>query len=131
MMAAILVIDDDAGARERIAAKLRDAGHDVREAEDIESALAAVEGVALVVTNVLMPQKEGLEVIPQLRESHPELPIVGVLGGPTSGNSGRQEARGVSGVELTGLALDLGATRVIEAPLIGSELERTVSELLG
>jgi CheY-like chemotaxis protein len=129
-VASILVIDDDALARERLAARLRYAGHDVREARDVDSALAAARDADLVVTNVLMPQKEGLEVIPRLREQRPDLPIVGVLGGPHSESSGRQEARGTAGVELSGLALDLGATRVIEAPLVGDQLERTVRALL-
>lgn len=130
-MASILVIDDDPQSRGRIGAKLRDAGHDVREADDVDGALAAVDGVALIVTNVLMPQKEGLAVIPQLREAYPGVPVVGVLGGPTLDSPGRQEARGTSGAELTELALEMGATRVIEAPLIGSDLEHAVRELLG
>jgi len=130
-MAAVLVLDDDRTSRARIGAKLREVGHDVHEAEDVDGALAALDGVALVVTNVLMPQKEGLEVIPKLRATAPEMPIVGVLGGPTSESAGRQEARGVSGVDLTNLALEMGATRVIEAPLIGTELARAVRELLG
>lgn len=129
-MASILLVDDDALARERLGARLREAGHEVREAADVDGALAEAGGVALVVTNVCMPQKEGLDVIPRLRAAHPALPIVGVLGGAHYRSSGRQESRGVAGVELSGLALDLGATRVIEAPLVGDELERTVGALL-
>jgi CheY-like chemotaxis protein len=129
-MASILVIEDDALACQRLASRLRNAGHDVREADDVDGALAAADDVDLVVTDVLMPQKEGLDVIPRLREKRPDLPIVGVLGGPQWENAGRREARGTSGVELSGLALDLGATRIIEAPLVGDELERTVGALL-
>jgi DNA-binding response OmpR family regulator len=82
-MAPILVIDDDRQARGVVRSALERAGYEVREASDgSEGArLARDERPALVITDILMPNKEGLEVIRELREDDRALPIIAMSGG--------------------------------------------------
>ena len=62
------------------------AGHDVVEAADGMEGLAAVRARRpdLVVTDILMPNKEGIETIRELRREAPELPILVISGDPGS-----------------------------------------------
>ncbi len=70
-MARVLVVDDDETVREVVVSYLRAAEHDVREAADGESALAAMREQAadLVVLDLMMPGMDGLEVCRRLRLS--------------------------------------------------------------
>jgi CheY-like chemotaxis protein len=85
-MANVLVIDDDAGIRFLLHKCLTGDGHDVREAED------GVQGVRqyradpadLVLCDVFMPRKEGLETIRELRTLDPRARIIAMSGGAES-----------------------------------------------
>lgn len=81
-MAEILIIDDDADVREVMSAALEGAGHRVREAKDGSEglALARKHHPAVVVTDMVMPEREGGEVIRQLRKEKPEIAILAVSG---------------------------------------------------
>lgn len=81
-MARILVIDDDPLLRRVMRRILERSGHDAMEAVD------GVEGMRLVresppdlvVTDLLMPEKDGIETIQELRAEFPHIPIVAVSG---------------------------------------------------
>lgn len=81
-MARILVIDDDATLRRTMRKILERGGHSVREAEHGRAGLRLVgdDPPDVVVTDMLMPEKEGIETIVELRENHPEIRIVAVSG---------------------------------------------------
>ena len=68
-MARVLVVDDDETVREVVVSYLRAAGHDVAEADDGQSGLAAHQRqrADLVVLDVMMPGLDGLEVCRRLR----------------------------------------------------------------
>ena len=85
-MARILVIDDEPQVRRLLQIMLARAGHDVVEAADGMEGLAAVRARRpdLVVTDILMPNKEGIETIRELRREAPELPILVISGDPGS-----------------------------------------------
>ena len=93
-MARILVIDDEELARFTVRKYLESAGHSVIEARD------GIEGLAqqkddpcdLVITDIIMPEKEGLETILELRRTDPNLPIIAISGGGREGYSGYLEA---------------------------------------
>ncbi|WP_341926192.1 response regulator transcription factor [Nocardioides psychrotolerans] len=70
-MAQVLVVDDDETVREVVVSYLRAAEHDVREAGDGESALAAMreQPADLVVLDLMMPGMDGIEVCRRLRLS--------------------------------------------------------------
>jgi CheY-like chemotaxis protein len=67
-MTKILVIDDDVIVRETIIQILEDGGYTVVSAEDGERGLAAfrTEGPDLVITDIIMPEKEGIQTITQI-----------------------------------------------------------------
>lgn len=82
-MAVILVIDDDAQFLEMVRRVLETDGHhvltDSNGAKGIK--LAVNQTPDLVITDLIMPEKEGLETISELKNSHPNLPIMAISGG--------------------------------------------------
>jgi len=82
-MAAILMIDDDQLTREAITSVLRTAGHNVRDTHDGRRAvnMHREEPAQLVITDILMPEFDGIELIRQLRKADPAVKIVAISGG--------------------------------------------------
>ena len=120
-MAKILVLDDEPSILLMIKKMLEKEGHEVA------VALNGIEGMELfeqnkpdlVITDIIMPGKEGLETILELRKNHPELKIIAISGG------GRISPEGY----LPGAKL-LGANAVFQKPLVQKEFMATVAELL-
>ena len=81
-MAEILLIDDDSGYRYILAEVLTGEGHQVREANDGAEGLARCREhlPALVVTDIVMAPKDGIEMIRELRQMAPNIPILAVSG---------------------------------------------------
>ncbi|KZK74693.1 MAG: histidine kinase [Pelodictyon luteolum] len=80
----ILVIDDDAAVRKFICTTLLREHHTVLEADNGKTGLqmlAQHPEVELMVTDLIMPEKEGIETIMEARQSHPDLKIVAMSGG--------------------------------------------------
>lgn len=79
-MAKILVVDDDAITLLFVRSLLEDRGYEVVTAEDGEGALAAVRSTKpdLVVTDLVMPYRNGIEVIREMREDRDlrNIPVV-------------------------------------------------------
>jgi CheY-like chemotaxis protein len=82
-MQPILVIDDDRQSRSLMRRTLERAGYVVIEAGDGEEGTRRVEQAlpSLVITDILMPNKEGLQVIRELRDRHRGLPVIAITGG--------------------------------------------------
>ena len=89
-MARVLVIDDSASARHMIRRALEIAGHRVREAPDgrVGLRMQAESPSDLVITDLIMPEKEGLETIRDLRARWPNLAIIAISGGSPSLDKG-------------------------------------------
>jgi two-component system, chemotaxis family, chemotaxis protein CheY len=120
-MARILVIDDDPSLRRSMRKVLERSGHEVIEAEDGDKGMRLVREVHpdLVVTDLLMPEKEGIETIQELRAEFPEIPIVAVSG--------------AGSVEEGGPLLDaqlFGADATLSKPFEVEELVQTVTRVL-
>ena len=81
-MADILVIDDDRCYRSSITRALTDAGHRVYQAEDGRAGHALCRRVrpALVITTMVMPEKDGIEIVRELSREMPDLPILAITG---------------------------------------------------
>jgi DNA-binding response OmpR family regulator len=118
-MADILIIDDDPVVRSVMKAVLKDAGHQVREAKDgVEGlALAQRHRPALVVTDIVMPEKEGMETIRELRQQIPKIAILAVSGA-------------VNRAFYLHLAGQFGADGVLAKPFSFDDLVASVSDLL-
>lgn len=82
-MARILLVEDDPIVRASVLAVLEKAGHEVAEAVNGTAAidLIGVHAFDLVITDVIMPEVEGLEVIRAVRARFPTCPIIAMSGG--------------------------------------------------
>lgn len=82
-MANILVIDDDDIFRDVLVSALRQANHTVREAENGNEGLRLFheQPAELVLTDIVMPEKEGLDTIRDLRRDFPTARIIAMSGG--------------------------------------------------
>jgi DNA-binding response OmpR family regulator len=82
-MAKILVIDDDEIMNGMIMQLLSEAGYEVEGAEDGSLGLKrlASEKFDLIVTDIVMPEKEGIETIMEIRGQNMETPIIAISGG--------------------------------------------------
>jgi len=81
---------------------------------------------ALIITDILMPNKDGLEVILELKGMSPDIPIIAVSGG---GKSFHEDKKAWSNF-LLDTAKKLGAVKVFEKPFIISQFLDTVQKLL-
>lgn len=78
----ILVIDDEDVMRGFVGAALEEAGYEVHEAADGERGLSMLRKMQcnLVITDLLMPNKEGIETCRELRASNPDIGIIAISG---------------------------------------------------
>ena len=84
IMARILLIDDDDSVRTMLRLTLVHFGHTVIEARDGKEGLELFQNtdVDLLITDIVMPEKEGLEVLMELRKrKHPPVKIIAISGG--------------------------------------------------
>ena len=82
-MAKILLIDDEAQVRMLVQVALEGAGHHVLTAENGKHALRLLEHqeVDVILVDILMPDMDGLELIPLLRKTRPASKIIAISGG--------------------------------------------------
>ena len=120
-MAVIVIVDDDPTVRMIATELLRHDDHVVLEAEDGEEALKIIASMAvdLVVLDMLMPNKDGLETIGELRRSNPHIRILAISSG------GR-----VGADQLLRTAMVLGADDTLVKPLRLDTFARSVARLL-
>ena len=81
----ILVVDDELLIRDLLYDFFHGQGWDIALAENGEKALRILESqkVDLVLTDLKMPDMDGMTLTKQLRESHPEIPVVVMTGYPS------------------------------------------------
>ena len=120
-MAIILIVDDDPTVRLIAGELLRSDDHAIVEAEDGDEALRIVESMAvdLVVLDMLMPNKDGLETIIELRKRKPGIRILAISSG------GRMEPG-----HLLRTAMVFGADECLDKPLRLETFARVVDSLL-
>ena len=113
-MPTALIIDDEPDVREGLRVTLEHLGYEVYEACDGQEGIDAFKQkpADLVVTDIFMPQKDGIEVIRELRALSTSVTVVAA--------SGRA---GVRGKSLLRYALDLGADYALKKPIDMEEIE--------
>src|ERR1700687_3029083 len=86
-MASILLVDDDEQFRNMLSETLKGAGYQVLEARDGAEGLKFYRehGTDLIITDLIMPEKEGLELIQEFRCNDPEVKIIAMSGGGRHG----------------------------------------------
>ena len=79
----ILVVDDEPGIRELLCLMLEASGYTVMAAEDGFQApkILAANPIQVVITDLLMPERDGLEFITEVRKSFPDVKIIAMSGG--------------------------------------------------
>jgi CheY-like chemotaxis protein len=120
-MAKILIIEDDDQVRLLIKAMLERDGHAVNEASSGAAGLelAAGETMDLIITDIIMPGMDGLEVIRELRREGRPVKILALSGG----------GRGDANLYIT-LAVKLGADFGLSKPFTRAELLDAVGSLV-
>ena len=122
-MARILLIDDDLDVRTLIQRELEAAGHEVRSAPNGAEGLALQRASPseLVVTDIFMPEKEGLETIRELREQFPDVKVIAISGG---GRIGTPTWR------IAVVARELGVVAVLDKPFDAGVLLKSIDSAL-
>ena len=120
-MAKILLIEDDHQMRGMLSQMLQLKGHDVWEATDggIAEEICKKVHFDLVITDIIMPNQEGLETIMVLRHYYPDMKIIAMTGGGEAGPEVYLE-----------VAKKLGAHKLLAKPFLQRELLQAIDELL-
>ena len=118
----ILVIDDDEQMRVLLQQAMQWAGFEVVAAENGRQGQQLFEEhpADLIITDLIMPEQEGLETIRILKQGYPTVKIIAISGGGRIGPEAYLPA-----------AMELGADRIFTKPFDVKELIAAVRELLG
>ena len=120
-MANILLVEDESLVSETLSSAMKSKGHTVVVAVNgVEGMKKFTEGrFDLVVTDIIMPDKEGIGLIMEMRREAPNVKIVAISGGGRTGN-----------VEFLKMAHDLGAMATLKKPIRLAEFFAVLSECL-
>ena len=118
----VLVIEDDEDFRNLVLQWFRNCGIDAAGARNGAQGLAMqrVQPAAVIVTDIFMPEAEGIETIHDLRREFPEASIIAM-----SGRDPRMK------FDVFKVARELGAVRTFKKPFRFEELVAAVHELIG
>ncbi|MBF0146445.1 MAG: response regulator [Magnetococcales bacterium] len=122
-MAHILIIDDDPIIRAYLRAVLEgEDGHRLQEAQNGDEGIQLYRKhpFDLVITDILMPVKDGVELILEMTESFSNVRIIAMSGG----------GRGLDATFNLDMAKDFGAMRVLTKPFSAEDLRSAVADLL-
>lgn len=120
-MATILLVDDDEQFRTMLGLVLIRAGYEVREACNGSEAISLYQNsqTDLVITDLIMPDKEGLELIREIHHKHPGAKIIAMSGGGRNGVANYLR-----------VAQAFGARRVLDKPFSHQEMLDAISDVL-
>lgn len=121
-MPRILIIEDDGEIRDLLERLLTREGHTVATAINGKQGVVAFRAnpFDMVITDIIMPEKDGIEAIMDLKRERPDLKLIAISGG------GRADPENyLHSAQL------LGATRTLRKPFTNDAILATVKELLG
>jgi DNA-binding NtrC family response regulator len=122
-MARILIIDDNPVIRSMLRMMLEDGGHEVDEAGNGNAGLAqfCAKASEVVITDLFMPEKQGMETIEELLKAAPGVKVIAISGG--SGDLGDPH-------DYLNLARRMGAHATLRKPFQMDELLALIHRLL-
>ncbi len=122
-MPRILLVEDDPQVRTMMLETLGQEGYDVVEAHNGKEAIAMYKAAPadLVITDIIMPEQDGVETIHVLRRDFPDAKIIAISGGSAN----------VRGEYLLGTADALGAVKTFKKPVDIPLLLDTIKAMLG
>jgi len=117
-LARILIIDDDISVRIALRILLQKAGHETVEALNGKEGLRVFNQnpTDLIITDILMPERDGVETLLEIRAHHPDVKVMAI-----SGNA----------AEFLPILEDLGAQHTMTKPFNADEVLEAVQNLLG
>ena len=113
----ILVVDDEHKVRDIISRMLDSESYDVLEAQDGKQALKMVQknpDIKIVITDIVMPEKEGLETISEIKKKYSHIKILAISGAET---------------DYLSVAKFMGADLTLRKPFSKQELLQAVTTL--
>ena len=118
----LLVIDDDNLVRAALTDMLQTAGFEVVTASNGRLGLELLDTTTVdaIITDILMPEQEGLETIREARQRFPDIRILAISGGGAGGGE----------TQLLRFAESFGADQTLPKPFTGSQLVAAVRALL-
>ncbi|MFQ5785906.1 MAG: response regulator [Alphaproteobacteria bacterium] len=121
-MASILVIDDEPKMRDMLRLVLERAGHSVFDAPNGRAGAVVFRQnrIDLTISDILMPEQEGIETISELKRFAPRTKIIAISGGGRTKN-----------LNFLNIARKLGADRTLGKPFRPREIVDMVDDLLG
>ena len=121
LMERILIIDDDDQFLAMLRKMLERNGYKIVEASDGKEGIRLYREnlTDLIITDIIMPEKEGIEIIMELRRDFPDVKIIAISGGGCIGPE-----------DYLHMAMMLGAKRTLTKPIERDELIKVVRELM-
>lgn len=121
-MARILLVDDEPLLRDSLTIALQRAGHTVTVAQNGAAALMLLAGKTfdVIVTDILMPDTDGLEMIIRIRKDSGNVRIIAMSGGGRTRNMNMLE-----------FATSFGADAVLAKPFLPKQLIASVDDVMG
>lgn len=121
-MARVLLVEDDSQVREMLLETLTQEGHEVTEASNGKEAVAAYRANPpdLVITDIIMPDQDGVETIHTIRREFPDAKIIAISGGSAN----------IRGEYLLGTADALGAIKTFNKPVDVGELLDAIDSIV-
>ena len=121
-MANILVVDDEAPVRNLLSDVLEKEGYTVFTAETGVEASAVYDSntIDLIITDLVMPEKGGIDLIMELKKKDPDIKVIAISGG--GGITGR--------FDYLPIAKLVGATEIIAKPFQVTEIRAQVAKML-
>lgn len=123
MINKILIVDDEPSVLKMLRKMLKDLSEEILEAENGEQALEICQkqNIDLIITDIVMPKKHGIDLIMDVKKSFPNLPIIAISGG--GGVTGRFDY-----LEIADL---LGVKNILHKPFESSDLKNIVNNIFG
>ena len=117
-MSKVLIIDNDPLLCETLKFAAEAAGHAVKLAQNGLEGIQVFEVFApdVVVTDILMPEKEGMETIVELRRLNPDVPIIAMSGAAPAGN-----------ISFLRIAQKLGANHTLSKPFAMADFTAAIA----
>lgn len=109
----ILIVDDDDMSRYSLREIIRSLGHEAIECNDGRAAQEALSRheIGALVTDIIMPDMDGIELLTWTRDTNPALPVIVISGGGRTRN-----------LDFLDIARKFGATAVLAKPFTAADL---------
>lgn len=118
----VLLVDDEEMVRKVVRMMLKRSGHDVTEAENGRIGLERPKAGTfdLAITDIVMPEMEGLDMLMTVRQLYPGMKVIVMSGGDRTGNS-----------DVLGTAERLGASAIMHKPIMLRDLTAALNRAFG